>query len=777
MDDQAFVDEIEDALTVMEPEDPRITQRRLMEAAMPIVQRLSALASETVSKRSQIEQRWIEDMCQYAGVRSVNELAGGKGDPLQNAVSAANSGESSVFVNITRAKTNRTEGKLCDILFPADDRNWGIKPTPVPELSTVAKRAMEEAERAVQEANRLERQGEGATTPGGETPADLLKKAQDLGPQAASAQKQIDEAERRSQRMESEIEDQLVEGRYAQKARDAIGWACKIGIGVIKGPVIIDSGARKWAKGEKGYALQMNAAMPRPRPDCISPWSFFPDPNATSMEDAEFVLERHIASRRDLKRMAKQHSFFPEPVAELLRNGPEHGSPDSIDHLAQIRALTGETTPVSDRYVIWEYHGALTGEEIADLLRAYDPEASADRIEDMTGEMDLGEERMVIVHFCNGKLLKISEYYPMDSGDFIYSVFSLEKGQASILGAIGIPRIMRDPQEVVNAAWRMMMDNAALAVASQVVVDMKTVKPLDGDWTLRPKKVWLFDSDNGGASPFQTFAIPMNQEAIAGIIGLARQFIDDETSMPSIAEGMGNEEQAPGVASTVGGFAMLLNAAGVNIRRMVKNWDDDVTSGLIRRFYDWNMQMSDRDEIKGDMSVDARGTSVLLVRETQAPNLMAITTQWSTHPVLGAMLKPYGMARKTMQAMAIDPNDVLIEEEEYQKRIAEMASQEEQPADPQWEVRERIAQLDAQTKIRVAEMEREIQIMRLAEESKRTIAEIQADLQKASMAEQSKERTLAVEVASEERAAREARAIGRIPDGSGGAISLGSEAP
>jgi hypothetical protein len=39
------------------------------------------------------------------------------------------------------------------------------------------------------------------------------------------------------------------------------------------------------------------------------------------------------------------------------------------------------------------------------------------------------------------------------------------------------------------------------------------------------------------------------------------------------------------------------------------------------------------------MQVEARGSSVLLVREIQSQNLINIITNWSIHPVLGAYIK------------------------------------------------------------------------------------------------------------------------------------------
>jgi hypothetical protein len=219
---------------------------------------------------------------------------------------------------------------------------------------------------------------------------------------------------------------------------------------------------------------------------------------------------------------------------------------------------------------------------------------------------------------------------------------------------------------------------------------------------------------------------------------------------------------------------MLMNSAAVNVRRMVKNWDDDVTSGVIRRLYDWNMQHSDKDEIKGDMQVEARGTSVLLVREMHQQMLMGVANTWTVHPVLGPMLKSYEIVRLSLQSAGISPGDVLIDRDEFDKRIANMAK-EEPAEDPQWATRMQIAQIDAESRKYQADAQRDVAVVKLSEDREISITEINAKLQMARDAHQSSERKLAAEIAVEQRNADAARAEGQEPGGSGGAVSFGRE--
>jgi hypothetical protein len=125
----------------------------------------------------------------------------------------------------------------------------------------------------------------------------------------------------------------------------------------------------------------------------------------------------------------------------------------------------------------------------------------------------------------------------------------------------------------------------------------------------------------------------------------------------------------------VGGMAILQSSANIIFRRIVKNLDDGIIAPTMRRLYDWNMQFSKKAEIKGDMQVDARGTSVLLVKEVQAQNLMLVVSQLMANPNIAPMIKAFPAVEKLFQAMMIKPSDVMITEDEYKKYLDKTSNQ------------------------------------------------------------------------------------------------------
>ena len=88
--------------------------------------------SRQISQKQEIEKRWLDDVRHFNGLPD---------SETQTKISAQqNKNASTVFVNLTRSKTNNGESKLGDLVLPTDDRNWGIQPSRVQAKSWWTKR-------------------------------------------------------------------------------------------------------------------------------------------------------------------------------------------------------------------------------------------------------------------------------------------------------------------------------------------------------------------------------------------------------------------------------------------------------------------------------------------------------------------------------------------------------------------------------------------------------------------------------------------------------------
>ena len=603
-------------------QDAEEFELQIAERLHTFASRLSRLASEQVGKRSQVEQRWLDDLRQYHGEYAADEAAG-----------LSRSKGSQVFVNITRNKTNAAEARLQDMLFPTDDRNFGIYPTPVPELDNLA--------------------AEQPQTPEEHGPVEIARRIQNQAEQSANM-------------MQDVIDDQLVESRYPIKARDVIHDACQLGTAIIKGPVIIGRTKKRWDVLPDGTSVLQILEALEPSVERVDPWDFYPDMSAKSVAEAEFVFERRRLSKKQLREMAKLPGVLASQLKEIVRSGykSSHIAKDFTD---DIRNITGiNTVGEGNKYEIWEYHGPISKSELMDAMALSDDEEYAS-IE--TDELD--DEIEATVFFSGNHVIKVS-LNPMDSDERPFAVFNWEKDESSIFG-FGVPCLMRNPQKVINAAWRMMMDNAGLSVADQLVVNKELLSPADGSWEMTPKKVWyLRDKTRSVAEAFASFSTPSHQVELGNIFSMARQLADEETNLPLIAQG----EMAPHVTKTSSGMAMLMNSSNIVLRKAVKNWDDDITRPLITRFYDWNMQFSDRPEIKGDFSVEARGSGALLVREKQQENLMIYSNISNNNPEYYKRRDWAELDREIAKSLEVPYEQITKTDTEIAEEEAAMAEQQ-----------------------------------------------------------------------------------------------------
>lgn len=766
--------------------DPRLASK--LEG---IVGRLAALANKRVGERQSLEEAWILDAGQYHGRYDTK---------TERALKDAE--KSQLYINLTRPKTDAMSARLMDLLFPTDDKNWGIQPTPVPRLTKQA----QEAEKAANDlAARLAEATAKAGLPEGQEPDPKIKELQDKANEARTKAEQlqmvIQEGQRRCDLMAAEIDDQLKESSYHAVKRDQIEDACKFGTGVTKGPVTGDKMRKGWqvekvpvtnpdgtpkigpdgqpVTQDGGYKLQMTNGD-RPAMRHVDLWSFFPDMNVKNIQDGEGNFERHLMNEKKMKGLARLPGFDKEKIKKLLRQKPRQSAPS---YMASLRNITGDKQEITgDLYHVWEYSGPLSTDDMRDLAQAVGDDATFQEMQ----EVDPLAEINAVVWFCDNELLKFS-IYPYDSGECMYSVFNLVKDDSSVFG-YGIPAVIRDPQKSLNASWRAMMDNAGLASGPQIVIATELIEPADGNWTMAPRKVWkALAGLPKEHRAFETFDVPMHQVELANIITLSKQFIDDMSSMPQIAQG----EQGAGTTKTAQGMAILMNATNVVFRRIVKNFDDDVTTPDIRRLYDWNMQFNEKDEIKGDYDVDARGSSVLLVREMQAQTLMAIATNLGGHPVYGPMLKNRDILRKLFQSLMIPSADVVLTDNEIDavlaaaandNAVAEAEKRKMELENRKLDIEEdRIgaevarANMDNKAKREIEIIKRETELIKLAATGNMNLDQLEARLQMHREKLDSDERRMAAEIAVERQNAEEARARGEQPTGSGGFISAGGK--
>lgn len=620
--------------------------------------RLSAEAVRRSGLRQQLEERWLEDLQQFNGVYNATVMAN---------IKAAEG--SQIFINITRPRVKTAAARLGDMLFPTDDRNWGLDPTPVPELV----KALND-ETPLMDTSGKPIMGEPDPETGEAEPLTNADKAAAI----------MAKAKESAVGMAMEIDDQLTEAQYPSKCRRAIHDACLFGTGVIKGPILTGRTRRKWktVTGPRGQTVRVleHEVDPRPGMEHVDIWNFFPEMEVASMTESASNFERMYFTKGKLAALKRQPGYLAANIDAAILLGPKvsqitrYAPAEKRDSAgAQGTIQSGE----NNLFEAWEYHGTLEREDLAALGVEVDDKDPL--------VMD------ACVVFVGAKVIK-AYIEPLETGAQPYKVFVYERDESSIFG-FGVSYRMRNSQAMLNGAVRALMDNAALSVGPQIIIAKRYVTPADSNWKLKGRKVWeMTDPNKSVRDVMAAFNIDSHQEELQAIMALAERFADMETNLPSIAQG----EQGQ-VTKTSSGMALLNTNSNVITRDTAKNWDDGITTPTIRDFYDWNMQNSEKDWIKGDYEVDARGSSVLLAKEIQSQNLMTLGNTFAKDPLFGPMTKPLPLYRKIVQAMHVAPDDVVSSDAEYrdyQRRQTEQVPPEVQAEQLRAENEERLLDIE-----------------------------------------------------------------------------------
>ena len=613
--------------------------------------RLQVLAGELARKRDDwirqrrsqgIDKRWDQDIDQYhardEANRSSSQMmeAAEQGFPVTKEHAQAT--RSTVFIGLTRQKTNAGEARFTDIVMPTDDRSWGILPMPVPQMLP----AMNSTQPA--------------TNMGGHPVIDPISgEVATVGDVAQQIHLHVKMA---CELMQNEIDDQLTECKFEGECRKMAHYAAMLGTGIMKGPIVENQLRRAWTAGVDATGKQFHALVLKesaaPNSYSVDPRFVFPDPSCgDDHQKGEGIYERGLVTGKELRQLAiRGHGYIKDNIRKVLEEGPKRSA--TMDRPTPGPDKDVDTSYLNKSYEIWDYWGEVTYDDAlaagidATLLPGLNPEDPLTSVS-------------VCVVMVNDTIIKIF-INPIDNGTFPYDFFVWEKVIGSVWG-YGLPYLMRAQQKVINSAWRQLMDNLGITAGPQILIRQGKIQPADGQWVLTSRKFWLVDSDVADMDSVMK-AVEFNSHAdeLINVIKFAMQLLDEETAVPMLLAG-----EKPSAPETLGGTIAQQSSQNVVLRRMVKQWDDEFIVPHIGRYYDFNMMHSDKEEIKGDFRVDARGVSALLVKDMQNQSYLELM-QAGANPTYGIYLKLDNLFKKVLLARHIDPEDIMASPAEIQQR-------------------------------------------------------------------------------------------------------------
>jgi hypothetical protein len=140
-----------------------------------------------------------------------------------------------------------------------------------------------------------------------------------------------------------------------------------------------------------------------------------------------------------------------------------------------------------------------------------------------------------------------------------------------------------------------------------------------------------------------------------------RQLADEQTGIPSYSHGQTGVQS---MTRTASGMSMLLGAASLNIKTVIKNLDDFLLKPLGESYFQWNMQfLEKRLGVEGDLEIKATGTNSLMQKEVRSQRL-TMFLQTVQNPAVAPFVKMNKLISELAYSLDLDPDELLNDPEE-----------------------------------------------------------------------------------------------------------------
>ena len=582
--------------------------------------------------RYEDEQRWVRAYRNYRGLYGPD-------------VQFTEAEKSRIFIKVTKTKTLAAYGQIVDVLFANNKFPLSVDPTELPEGVAKDVNFDPKEPQELMGSNDMESpygfKGDGKDLPKGATAKSLEDR---LGPLADSLSDietlkegvgktpsaiTFSPAMVAAKNMEKKIHDQLEESNANKHLRNTAFEMSLFGTGVMKGPFAVDKEYPNWDE-EGEYSPTFKTV---PSTSHVSVWNFYPDPDASNMDEAQFVIERHKMSRSQLRALKKRPYFRGNVIDEVIAQGEsytkKYWEDDLVDYAPENYV---------ERFEVLEYWG------MCDISMLEDNGVEIPK------ELQDFDELQTNVWICNGKLIRMV-LNPFKPSKIPYMAAPYELNPYSFFG-VGLAENMDDTQTLMNGFMRMAVDNAVLSGNLLIEVDETNLVP-GQDLSVYPGKVFRRQGGAPGQAIFGTKFPNVSQENLQ-LFDKARQLADESTSIPSFSHG---QTGVTGVGRTASGISMLMNAASGSVKTVIKNVDDYLLKPLGEGLFRFNMQFDFDPKIRGDLEVKARGTESLMANEVRSQRLMSFL-QVASSPVLAPFAKFQYVITEIAKALDLDPNKV-----------------------------------------------------------------------------------------------------------------------
>lgn len=578
-------------------------------------------------------------------------------------------GGSEIYMMVFATKARQMKALMTDILIGSgNDKPWTIRPTPQPELPPG------HANQIMQAVYEETAQAELAGMP--MSVEDVRQRLVDA--KSAVEQRIIEQARTEAERAEAAIEDALVEGNYLDALDQFVDDLTTFKTAFLKGPVVRRSNDLQWVQRPDGSFTAEVTSKLKVEYERVDPFMIYPAPWAKNCHDAP-LIERHKLSRADLNSMRGVEGYDEEAIKRVL---DEHGQGglrewlmiDTAKATAEGRNTVGVAQ--SDLIDALQFWGSVSGK----MLREWGMSE--------TEVPDEAKEYEVEAWLIGGDVIKaVINPDPLNRRPYYADGFSRVPGA---FWHNSLYDVVRDCQDMCNAAARAMANNLGISSGPQVAVNVDRLPPGEEITEMYPWKIWQVTNDPMGSSaaPVSFFQPNSNVAELMGVFERFSSIADEVSGIPKYMAGMAGGEG--GAGRTASGMSMMITNASKMVKQLLASLDQYVISPMVERQYQHMLMYRPELGLQGDLKVVARGSLSLVAKEAAQVRLnefLAATGNPIDMQIIGmdgrAELLRQAVKRLDINSDKVVPSATTVKMRAAQAQMQQLAAAQAQQAQQQ----------------------------------------------------------------------------------------------
>jgi hypothetical protein len=249
-------------------------------------------------------------------------------------------------------------------------------------------------------------------------------------------------------------------------------------------------------------------------------------------------------------------------------------------------------------------------------------------------------------------------------------------------------------QKMVNAAFRLVVEAKGIALNPPIGVDERVFMPTES-FRFRPGKIFRFTPDSTPEErekALKVYEIPDVSRGWEALIAMAERFSDDDTSVTKYTQG----NDARHLNDTATGISMIMSAATLPLKEVMKNIDSMWVRPVIDALIEWDLKYLEVETVRalhGDetaakweairkygkanfMKWNPTGASNMMAREVLIQKLQQFLSIVAPNQALSQIVDMAELMRQIWDAMDIGKESPIRTDEELQN-LAQHAMQQQ----------------------------------------------------------------------------------------------------